>query len=109
MKVGDVVARTMTYNMEDFFTSCVDRYLELAGNGVKLRTVTTPFLVEDQGTSPQGAPVIPVHIANARGVSILSLLTITSLLAIPIGKQRLLLTALELKTTQPMHYRLGKM
>ena len=59
MKVGDVVARTMTYNMEDFLTSCVDRYLELAGDGVKLRTVATPFLVEDQGTSPQGAPSHP--------------------------------------------------
>ena len=56
MKVGDIVARTMTYNMEDFLTSCVDRYLELAGNGVKLRIVATPFLVEDQGISPQGAP-----------------------------------------------------
>ena len=56
MKVGDLVARTMVYNIEDFLTSCVDRYLELAANGVKLRTVATPFLVEDQGTSPQGAP-----------------------------------------------------
>ena len=56
MKVGGIVARTMTYDMEDFLASCVDRYLELAGNGVKLRTVATPFLVEDQGTSPQGAP-----------------------------------------------------
>ena len=28
----------------------------LAGNGIKLRTVATLFLVEDQGTSPQGAP-----------------------------------------------------
>ena len=46
----------MTYNMGDFLASCVDRYLELARNGVKLRTVATPFLVEDQGTSPQGAP-----------------------------------------------------
>ena len=56
MKVGDMIAATMAYNMEDFLASCVDRYLELAGNGVKLRTVATPFLVEDQGTSPQGAP-----------------------------------------------------
>ena len=40
-------------------TSCVDRYLELAGDGVKLRTVSTPFLVEGQGTSPQGAPSHP--------------------------------------------------
>ena len=52
MKVGDITARTMPYNMEDFLSSCVDRYLELAGNGVKLKTVTTPFLNEDQGTSP---------------------------------------------------------
>ena len=56
MKIGDVIARTMTYNMEYFLSSCVDRYLELAGNGVKLQTVATPFLNEDQGTSPQGAP-----------------------------------------------------
>ena len=34
MKIGDITARTartMTYNMEDFLSSCVDRYLELAG------------------------------------------------------------------------------
>ena len=56
MKIGDIIARTMTYNMEDFLASCVDRYHELAGNGVKLKTVAPPFLNEDQGTSPQGAP-----------------------------------------------------
>ena len=55
MKVGNIVARTMTYNMEYFLTSCVDRYLELAGNGVKLKAASTPFINEDQGTSPQGA------------------------------------------------------
>ena len=59
MKIGDITARTMSYNMEDFLSSCVDRYLELAGNGVKLKTVATPFLAEDQGTSPQGAPCEP--------------------------------------------------
>ena len=59
MKIGDITAITMTYNMEDFLSSCVDRYLELAGNGVKLETVATAFLVEDQGTSPQGAPCEP--------------------------------------------------
>ena len=37
-------------------TSCVDRYFKLAGNGVKLQTVATLFLVEDQGISPQDAP-----------------------------------------------------
>ena len=56
MKIGDIIARTITYNMEDFLSSCVDRYLELAGNGVKLKSVTAPFLNEHQGTSPQGAP-----------------------------------------------------
>ena len=59
MKIGDITARTMTYNMEDFLSSCVDRYLELAGNGIKLKTVATPFFNEDQGTSPQGAPCEP--------------------------------------------------
>ena len=57
--MGDVIARTMTYNMEDFLTSCVNRYLELAGEGVKMRNVATPFLVEDQGLSPQGSPSHP--------------------------------------------------
>ena len=56
MKIGDITARTMTYNMEDFLSSCVDRYLGLAGNGIKLKTVATPILNEDQGTSPQGPP-----------------------------------------------------
>ena len=56
MEIGDITARTMTSNMEDFLSSCVDRYLEFAGNGIKLKTVATPFLNEDQGTSPQGAP-----------------------------------------------------
>ena len=59
MKVDDIVARTMIHNMEDFLTFCVDRYLELARNGVQLRTVATQFLVEDQGISPQGAPNQP--------------------------------------------------
>ena len=77
MKVGDVIARTMIYNMEDFLTSCVDRYLELAGDSAKLRTVTTPFLVEDQGTSPQGSPSHPGPFSEARGVSIFFPLTHT--------------------------------
>ena len=56
MRIGDIVARTVSYNMEGFLSSCVDRYLELAENGVKLKTVAAPFLNEGQGTSPQGAP-----------------------------------------------------
>ena len=43
MKIGDIVARTMTYNMEDFLSSCVERYLELAGNGVKLKAAVHPL------------------------------------------------------------------
>eukprot|EP00972_Heterocapsa_arctica_P021026 3096633-Heterocapsa_arctica.AAC.1 len=31
IKVGGVLAHIVTYNMEDFLASCVDRYLELAG------------------------------------------------------------------------------
>eukprot|EP00972_Heterocapsa_arctica_P045295 6686019-Heterocapsa_arctica.AAC.1 len=37
--------------MEDFLTSCVERYLELAGPGTKMRTVATPFLADDQNKS----------------------------------------------------------
>ena len=51
IKVGGTLARTVTYNMEDFLTSCVSRYLELAGPGTKLRAVSTPFLAEDMNTS----------------------------------------------------------
>ena len=29
--VGGVIAQTVTYNMEDFLASCVERYVELAG------------------------------------------------------------------------------
>jgi hypothetical protein len=51
------IATSMTYNMEEFLTSCVDRYLELAGGGdVRLRNVATPFLVDDPKLGPSGAP-----------------------------------------------------
>ena len=56
LQVNGKTARTMSYNMEDFLKSCADRYLELAGNNVKMKTVATPFLAEDQNASPQGAP-----------------------------------------------------
>ena len=49
----------MTYNMEDFFRSCVDLYLALSrerGFNANLRNVSTPFIAEDQAESPQGAP-----------------------------------------------------
>ena len=48
-------ATMMKYEMEGFMRSCVDRYLEHAP-GMRLKTVETPFLPEDQMTSPQGAP-----------------------------------------------------
>ena len=54
--VNGKTARTMTYNMEDFLKSCVERYVELAGTSARIKNVTTPFLTEDQNTSPQGAP-----------------------------------------------------
>ena len=38
--------RTMTYNMEEFFDSCIEKYTSLAGPGFKLKKVPTPF-VED--------------------------------------------------------------
>ena len=51
------MATSMTYNMEEFLTSCVDRYLELAGgNAVRLRTVATPFLPDDPKQGASGAP-----------------------------------------------------
>ena len=49
----------MTYNMEPFFRSCVDKYLALArelGFNANLRNVPTPFLNEDHANSPQGKP-----------------------------------------------------
>eukprot|EP00972_Heterocapsa_arctica_P102238 15064754-Heterocapsa_arctica.AAC.1 len=48
---GGVLARAVTYNAEDFLTSCVDRYLELAGPGTKMNIVATPFLTKDMNQS----------------------------------------------------------
>ena len=51
---------TLTYNMQEFLESCVARYLELAGPGVKLKHVRTPFLSEEphdaDGRRPQPGP-----------------------------------------------------
>ena len=49
----------MTYNMEDFFKSCVDKYVSLAtecGSKPQLKPVPTPFISEDHPESPQGKP-----------------------------------------------------
>ena len=46
--------RTRTYNMEDFFQSCIDLYKKLAPAHFKLKKVSTPFLHDsghDQGKS----------------------------------------------------------
>ena len=52
--------RLMTYDMSEFFSSCVDKYLELAGSkGQKTplsKAVNTPFLPEDMKESNQGKP-----------------------------------------------------
>ena len=49
-------ATFLDYIMGDFLKSSVKLYLELAGSGTKLRPVDTPFVVEDQQKSQQGAP-----------------------------------------------------
>ena len=54
-----VTVTTMTYNMEPFMRSCVDKYLILArdaGFAANLKIVPTPFIAEDHSGSPQGAP-----------------------------------------------------
>ncbi len=50
------VASSVSYNMESFWDSCVQRYIELAGPTVRMKVVPTPFLVEDSGKGPAGAP-----------------------------------------------------
>ena len=45
-----VKVQKMTYDMSDFFKSCVEAYLKLAGgDALPLRAATTPFL-EDSDT-----------------------------------------------------------
>jgi hypothetical protein len=62
--VGGVIAQTVTYNMEDFLASCVERYVELAGPlQSPLKYVATPFLADDQNLSQFRKP-------NSEGPSI---------------------------------------
>ena len=56
VKLPNGTIRVVSYNMEAFLTSCVDRYLELAGSGYKLRHAATPFLADDPANSPAAAP-----------------------------------------------------
>ncbi len=50
------LARSVVWNMENFWESCVLRYTELAGPNVRMKVVPTPFLVEDSEKGPAGAP-----------------------------------------------------
>ena len=45
----------MTYDMEDFLTSCVDKYVELAGADADLRAYPTPFIREEHSESQAGS------------------------------------------------------
>ena len=46
----------MTYDMEDFLKSCIQRYLEVGGKNVTLRNYATPFLAENHRDSIAGGP-----------------------------------------------------
>jgi hypothetical protein len=50
------VVTTMTYDMEDFLKSCIERYRAVIGVQKPLRTYSTPFLAEDHRDAPSGAP-----------------------------------------------------
>ncbi len=49
-------ARSVMWNMENFWDSCVQRYMELASPNVRMKVVPTPFLVEDSEKGSAGAP-----------------------------------------------------
>ena len=55
MPDGKVIP-SFSYSMESFLGSCVDRYLELAPPGTKLKSVPTPFVPEDTKDGPAGRP-----------------------------------------------------
>ena len=54
---GGVIARGRSYNMEEFFRSCVQLYLDLAP-GTRLRNVETPFLPEEHQKCGAGRPAV---------------------------------------------------
>ena len=58
---GGIKVNVVTYDMEDFLTSAVSKYVSLAerlqGTKVSLRTAHTPCIVEDQKLAPAGAPL----------------------------------------------------
>ena len=50
------LATAMTYDMEEFLDTCVQKYVELAGPGTTVKNCATPFLQEDHRRSPAGTP-----------------------------------------------------
>jgi hypothetical protein len=46
----------VTYNVEDFLTRRVQRYMVATDHKQKLKAAATPFLPEDQRKGPSGAP-----------------------------------------------------
>ena len=46
---------TMTYDMESFLEQCIERYKEVAGKDVVLKSVATPSLPEDTKQHPARA------------------------------------------------------
>ncbi|MFM7978236.1 MAG: hypothetical protein ACKPKO_02880, partial [Candidatus Fonsibacter sp.] len=50
------VVTTMTYNMEDFLRSCIDRYQKVVGNTSTLRNSFTLFMTQDHRNAPAGQP-----------------------------------------------------
>ena len=61
---------TVTYDMEQFLRSCVDRYLEVAGD-VKLNKVVTPELHEETKNHVSRKPAREGRQSCAIGVTIL--------------------------------------
>ena len=45
---GGILANVVIYDMESFLEQCVQRYLEVAPKGTKLKEAKTPFL-HDEG------------------------------------------------------------
>ena len=48
--------RTVTYNMETFFVSCIALYKTLAPANMKFKVAPTPFILEGQDVGPAGNP-----------------------------------------------------
>ncbi|MFM7980803.1 MAG: hypothetical protein ACKPKO_15935, partial [Candidatus Fonsibacter sp.] len=46
----------MTYDMEDFLRSCLERYQKVAPSASSLRNSVTPFLAEDHSNAPARKP-----------------------------------------------------